>query len=65
MEYFSGNAFTYTQTEKTKDGYIVKYTKVLYIICVVYVQYVQSIQYHVFNLFWHTCKMLFRCCNIW
>ena len=29
MEYISGNAFTYTQTLKAKNGYIVKYTKVL------------------------------------
>ena len=29
MEYFAGNAFTYTQTYKTKNGYIVKYTKVV------------------------------------
>ena len=30
MEYISGNAFTYPQTLKTKNGYmyIVKYTKV-------------------------------------
>ena len=38
MEYFSGNAFTYTQT---KNGYIVEY------ICVVNVKY---IQYHVFGI---------------
>ena len=24
---FSGNAFTYTQTQKTKNGYIVEHTK--------------------------------------
>ena len=27
MEYFVGSAFTYTQTSKTKTGYIVIYTK--------------------------------------
>ena len=26
MEYFSGHAFTYTQTHKSRNGYIVKYT---------------------------------------
>ena len=65
MEYFSGNAFTYTQTWKTKNGYIVEYTKVVYIIFVVYVKYLQGIQYHVFDIFWHTCKMLIRCSKIW
>ena len=58
MEYISGNAFTYTQTLKTKNGYIVKYTKVLYIIFVVYVKYLHNIHYHVFDILWHSCKML-------
>ena len=29
MEYFSGNAFTYTQTYKTQNGYLVKDTKLM------------------------------------
>ena len=55
MEYISGNAFTYTQTLKIKNGYIVKY-KVLSNIFVVHVQYLHSIHYHVFDILWHSCK---------
>ena len=39
MEYYSGSPFNYAQTYKTKNGYIVKYTKVVYIIFVVYVKF--------------------------
>ena len=39
---------------------IVKYTKVVYIICVVYVRYLQIIQYNVIEILWHTCKMLYK-----
>ena len=65
MEYISGNAFTYTQTLKTKNGHIVKYTKVLSIIFIVCVKYLHSIHYHVFDILWHSCKMLILCNKIW
>ena len=65
MEYISGDAFTYTQTLKTTNEYIVKYTNVLYIIRVVFVKYLHIIHYHVFDILWHSCKMLIRCNKIW
>ena len=49
---------------ETKNGYIVEYTKGVYIMFVVYIKYMQSIQYHVFGI-WHTCKMFIRCNKIW
>ena len=66
MEYISGNAFTYmyTQTLKIQNGYIA-YTKVLQIIFVIYVKYLNSIHYHVFDILWHSCKLLIRCNKIW
>ena len=27
----------------------------------VYIKYLQIIQYHVFDIFWHICKILIRC----
>ena len=48
MEYISGNAFTYTQTLKTKKWiYCNIYQKCFF---VVYVQYLHSIHYHVFYI---------------
>ena len=47
MEYFFRQRIYLHTNLETKNGYIVKYTKVVYIIFVVYVKYLQSIQYHV------------------
>ena len=46
-------------THKLTNGYIVKYTKGVYIIFVVYAKYMQSIQYHVYNIFCMHVKYVF------
>ena len=67
MENISGNAFTYTQTLKNKNGCIVKYTLKCFKLFVLHMLNTCTVftRYHVFDIVWHSCQMLIRCNKIW